>query len=88
MLNPILTSIGIDVYAYVWTTEDTREGYKCIFNALFQEIYKSTKQQFKFFHIHGAGLETISVDMCFKQAGGQSWLGIYLSATQYMLSIC
>ena len=76
----ILTSLGIDVYAYVWMTTDTRKAYKQMFTELFRVLGDVARSPVQFAHIHhGNGLRTISCDMCKKQAGGTF-------RTQYALS--
>jgi hypothetical protein len=62
---------GIDVYVYGWMNTDTREAYYTVFKAIFKALAAASNTPVQFQHIHGAGLCTVSVDMCNKQAGGK-----------------
>jgi hypothetical protein len=78
----ILIIIGIDVYAYAWTTLDTRAAYAQLFHNLFRVLGEVARQPVSFAHIHRFGIQSISVDMCSKQAGGM--LLLYSACAQYI----
>jgi hypothetical protein len=61
----------IEVYCYVWTTLDTRIAYATIFEHTFRCLSDAARVPIHFGHIHnGAGIQTVTLDMCPKQAPG------------------
>ncbi|OJD12483.1 hypothetical protein ACJ73_09344, partial [Blastomyces percursus] len=58
------------IYAYVFTNIETRKSYAEMFISLFKLLGQVARTTIQFSHIHGDGLQTVTVDMCKKQAPG------------------
>ena len=65
---------GIIPYCYAFTNLNTRPGYLQLFTMIFRQIANAGQILVHFSYLHQTerGVKTIGVDMCKKQAGGES----------------
>jgi hypothetical protein len=62
--------LGTEVYCYVFLNIETRIAYSTMFRRLFIAFEKIALQQVTFAYLHGQGIQTVTIDMCKKQARG------------------
>lgn len=62
---------GIDTHAYILINTDRAEAYTLLFTRFFKTIADVTRKPVSFAYLdHGVGIQTITSDMCNKQATG------------------
>lgn len=64
---------GINTYVYAFLNLETRSAYAEMFKRIFNVLTNVGRKTIAFRHISGGddGLQTVTMDMCKKQAGGK-----------------
>jgi hypothetical protein len=67
----LLSSTLVVTLCRAFTTQDSREGYHCLFRRVFQQVQKLTGHPFYFHPLHGTGVQGVVMNMDSKAYGGK-----------------